>query len=78
MYQNVNAKPVTEPEKIKENLIQQLVSPVKWEQSINNMINDGAKEFLEIGPGKVLQGLVKKLTLNLIHFQFRNELKSAL
>ena len=68
MYQNVNAKPVTEPEKIKENLIQQLVSPVKWEQSINNMINDGAKEFLEIGPGKVLQGLVKKINSELITF----------
>ena len=68
VYQNVNAKAVTEPKKIKENLIQQLVSPVKWEQSINNMINDGAKEFLEIGPGKVLQGLVKKINPELNTF----------
>ena len=46
---------------IKENLISQLTSPVRWTQSINNMINDGASEFIEVGPGKVLQGLVRKI-----------------
>ena len=46
---------------IKENLISQLTSPVRWTQSINNMINDGAREFIEVGPGKVLQGLVRKI-----------------
>ena len=68
VYQNVNAESVTEPKKIKENLIQQLVSPVRWEQSINNMIHDGAKEFIEIGPGKILQGLVKKINPELNTF----------
>jgi [acyl-carrier-protein] S-malonyltransferase len=68
VYQNVNAKAVTEPKKIKENLIEQLVSPVRWEESINNMIHDGAKEFIEIGPGKVLQGLVKKINPELNTF----------
>ncbi len=47
--------------KMKENLISQLTSPVRWTQSINNMINDGASEFIEVGPGKVLQGLVRKI-----------------
>lgn len=61
VYQNVNAKPVSDPEIIKENLISQLTSPVKWTQIIENMIEGGAKSFTEIGPGKVLQGLVKKV-----------------
>ncbi len=61
IYQNVNANGVTNPEEIKVNLIEQLVSPVKWEQSIKKMINSGATEFIEVGPGKVLQSLVKKI-----------------
>lgn len=61
IYQNVSAKPVIDSELLKTNLIKQLVSPVKWEQSIQNMINDGATQFTEVGPGKVLQGLVKKI-----------------
>jgi [acyl-carrier-protein] S-malonyltransferase len=61
IYQNVDAKPYTDPEKIKANLISQLTSPVRWTQSVNNMIADGATEFVESGPGKVLQGLVKKI-----------------
>jgi [acyl-carrier-protein] S-malonyltransferase len=48
-------------EKIKENLISQLTSPVKWTQSINKMLEDGCQDFIEIGPGKVLQGLIKKI-----------------
>ncbi|MCD7971529.1 MAG: ACP S-malonyltransferase [Candidatus Azobacteroides sp.] len=61
VYQNVNAKPETDPVKIKENLIAQLTAPVKWAQSIKTMIADGAAEFIEVGPGNVLQGLVKKI-----------------
>ena len=61
VYQNVNAKPVTDPEAIKENLIAQLTAPVKWTQIVQNMIADGATSFTEVGPGKVLQGLVKKV-----------------
>ena len=61
VYQNVNAKPVNNPSAIKENLISQLTSPVKWTQIVQNMIADGATSFTEVGPGKVLQGLVKKV-----------------
>lgn len=61
VYQNVPATAVTEPETIKENLIKQLTAPVKWTQSVQNMIADGATEFTEVGPGNVLQGLVKKI-----------------
>ena len=61
IYQNVTTFAVTDPEKIKENLIFQLTAPVKWTQSVQNMIADGATEFVEVGPGKVLQGLVKKI-----------------
>lgn len=61
VYQNVNAQPVSDPEIIKENLIAQLTAPVKWTQIVQNMIKDGATSFTEIGPGKVLQGLVKKV-----------------
>ena len=61
VYQNVTAKAIVNSESIKVNLIKQLISPVRWEQSINKMINDGANEFIEVGPGKVLQGLVKKI-----------------
>jgi len=61
VYQNVDAKPHTNPAEIKDNLIAQLTSPVRWTQTVRNMVNDGAKEFIELGPGKVLQGLVKKI-----------------
>ncbi len=61
VYQNVNALPVTDPATIKENLIAQLTTPVRWTQTIQNMITDGVTNFVEVGPGKVLQGLVKKI-----------------
>jgi [acyl-carrier-protein] S-malonyltransferase len=61
VYQNVNAKAVTEPAMIRENLMAQLTSPVRWTQSVQNMIADGADHFIELGPGNVLQGLVKKI-----------------
>lgn len=61
VYQNVNAKAVTDPEEIKTNLISQLTSPVRWTQTMNQMIADGMTELIEVGPGKVLQGLVKKI-----------------
>jgi len=61
VYQNVNALPVTDPELIKANLITQLTSPVRWTQIMLNMIGDGATKFIEVGPGTVLQGLVKKV-----------------
>jgi len=61
IYQNVSAKAETEPERIKENLLCQLTSPVRWTESVQNMIKDGALEFTEFGPGKVLQGLVSRI-----------------
>ena len=61
VYQNVNAKPQTDPVTIKENLVAQLTAPVRWTQSVENMIADGAAKFTEVGPGAVLQGLVKKV-----------------
>ena len=61
VYQNVSTVGETDHEKIKANLIAQLTSPVKWTQSVENMIADGATEFMELGPGKVLQGLVFKI-----------------
>ena len=61
VYQNVNAKSVTNPDEIKENLILQLTAPVRWTQIAENMIKDGCNSFVEVGPGKVLQGLVKKV-----------------
>ena len=61
VYQNVIAKAVTDPAEIKFNLIAQLTGPVKWAQTVENMVNDGATEFTECGPGKVLQGLVLKI-----------------
>lgn len=61
VYQNVTASAVTDPAKIKENLIIQLTAPVKWTQSVQQMIADGATLFTEVGPGNVLQGLVKKI-----------------
>lgn len=61
VYQNVNARPSTDVTEIKKQLIAQLTSPVRWTQSVQNMVKDGAKTFVECGPGKVLQGLVKKI-----------------
>jgi len=61
IYQNVNGLPFSSEEEIKNNLILQLTSPVKWTQSVDKMIKDGASEFIEVGPGKVLQGLVRKI-----------------
>ena len=62
VYQNVDGKPHTNPDEIKENLIAQLTSPVRWTSCVNEMINDGATEFIECGPGAVLQGLIKKIS----------------
>ncbi|MBO5720565.1 MAG: ACP S-malonyltransferase [Bacteroidales bacterium] len=61
IYQNVTAQAETNPDIIKENLVAQLTAPVKWTQSVMNMINDGAVSFTEVGPGNVLQGLVSKI-----------------
>lgn len=61
VYQNVDALPHTDPAEIKANLVAQLTSPVRWTQTVQNMIADGADEFVELGPGKVLQGLVAKI-----------------
>jgi [acyl-carrier-protein] S-malonyltransferase len=60
VYQNVSGEAVKDPGKIKSNLVAQLTSPVKWTQTVRNMIADGAVEFTEVGPGNVLQGLIKK------------------
>lgn len=64
VYQNFDAKPYTDPDKIKANLIAQLTSPVLWTQTVKNMLKDGADSFVEVGPGKVLQGLIKKVDRN--------------
>ena len=61
IYQNVDARPVTDPEQIKTNLVAQLTAPVRWTQIMHNMIADGATSLVEVGPGKVLQGLMKKV-----------------
>ena len=61
VYQNVSTTAVTDPQEIQKNLIAQLTAPVKWTQSVRNMVADGATVFVEVGPGKVLQGLVKKI-----------------
>lgn len=61
VYQNVNARPSGDPEEIKKNLVAQLTAPVRWTQTVQNMIADGATSFTEVGPGKVLQGLIKKV-----------------
>jgi [acyl-carrier-protein] S-malonyltransferase len=61
VYQNVSTTGVMDAETIKSNLIKQLTAPVKWTQSVQNMVADGALSFTEVGPGKVLQGLVKKI-----------------
>lgn len=61
VYQNITTTAVTDPDEIKKNLIAQLTGPVKWTQSVQNMIKDGATNFVEVGPGKTLQGLIKKI-----------------
>ncbi len=61
VYQNVTASPVTDPEEIRKNLVAQLTSPVRWTQSVQRMIADGVNTFVEAGPGKVLQGLIRKI-----------------
>jgi [acyl-carrier-protein] S-malonyltransferase len=66
VYQNVSAKPSSDPDLIKINLVAQLTSPVRWTQSVINMISDGATSFTEVGPGNVLQGLIKKVNQNII------------
>lgn len=64
VYQNVTALPTTDPQVIKKNLLAQLTAPVKWTQTVMNMVADGASDFIEVGPGKVLQGLVSKIASN--------------
>ncbi len=66
VYQNVDAKPHTDPETIKANLIAQLTAPVRWTQIVRNMLADGATEFTELGPGSVLQGLIKKVNREVV------------
>jgi len=61
VYQNITTTAVTDPDEIKKNLIAQLTGPVKWTQSVQNMIKNGATNFVEVGPGKTLQGLIKKI-----------------
>lgn len=66
VYQNVNAEPSNDPEVIKANLVSQLTSPVRWTQSVLNMISDGATSFVEVGPGCVLSGLIKKVNREIL------------
>lgn len=66
IYQNVSTHGETDPEEIKKNLLAQLTSSVRWTQSIRNMLTDGAKEFVEVGPGNTLQGLIKKIDKEVI------------
>ena len=66
VYQNVSTLGETDPETIKKNLNAQLTAPVKWTQSVQQMIADGATEFVELGPGKVLQGLISKINKDVI------------
>jgi [acyl-carrier-protein] S-malonyltransferase len=65
IYQNVNASPSVDPVVIKKNLVAQLTAPVRWTQTVQQMISDGATSFTEVGPGKVLQGLIKKVDRNI-------------
>ena len=68
VYANVTGKPVTKKEEVKNLLFEQVTSPVRWEETINNMVDDGFDEFYEVGPGKVLQGLVKRINPNVKTF----------
>ena len=69
---NVTAKPSNDPDNIRKLLINQIEKPVRWRESIINMINFGNKKFIEIGPGKVLSGLVKRIDRNVELFQVNN------
>ncbi len=60
IYSNYTADPTTDPDEIRSNLLNQLLNPVRWTQTLNNMSSNGADSFVEVGPGKVLQGLVKR------------------
>ena len=75
IYQNVSGLAFSSENEIKNNLILQLTSPVKWTQSVNQMIKDGANEFIEVGPGKVLQGLIRKINgeINSSSLNLKNE-----
>ncbi len=66
VYQNITTTAISNPDEIKKNLIAQLTGPVKWTQSVQNMIKDGATSFVEVGPGKTLQGLIKKINPEVI------------
>ena len=66
IYQNVDANPTSDPETIKKNLIAQLTAPVRWTQTVKNMLANGANNFVELGPGNVLQGLIKKVDRNVV------------
>lgn len=66
VYQNITTTAISNPDEIKKNLILQLTGPVKWTQSVQNMIKDGATSFVEVGPGKTLQGLIKKINSEVI------------
>ena len=66
IFQNITTTAVSDPEEIKNNLIAQLTGPVKWTQSVQNMIKDGATKFVEVGPGKTLQGLIKKINSEVV------------
>lgn len=66
VYQNVDAKPHTNPEEIRHNLLAQLTSPVMWTQSVKNMVSDGGTEFYEFGPGDVLKGLIRKISPDVV------------
>ncbi len=74
IYQNVTAHPETDPAQIKKNLLAQLTSPVKWSQSVKNMLVDGADYFMEIGPGNVLQGLIKRISGGMVTIEGRSSL----
>ncbi|MBO7495177.1 MAG: ACP S-malonyltransferase [Salinivirgaceae bacterium] len=74
VYQNVTASPVTDPAEIKKNLVAQLTSPVRWTQTMQNMIANGLTEIVEVGPGAVLQGLMRKINRDIVATAAQNEL----
>lgn len=75
IYQNATGQPVSNPDIIKSNLIAQLTSPVRWTETMNNMIGDGAETFIEVGPGNVLQGLLKRFNRNVKSYSAEKDLK---
>ena len=74
VYQNVTASPVTDPAEIKRNLVAQLTSPVRWTQTMQNMIANGLTEIVEVGPGAVLQGLMRKINRDIVATAAQNEI----